>query len=243
MQQNIYDNNDFFEGYRQLRTAESGLNTVLEEPAIYALLPDLKGLHILDLGCGFGRFSRYAANQGATTVTGVDISERMLAAAAQEDNPDNITYLQSPIETATFPPDSFDLIVSSLALHYIQDYRQLTARMFTWLRPGGQLTFTVEHPMSTAREEQQWITDETGHKLYWPVDHYHDESIRHTNWFVDDVIKYHRTTATYVNTLLTAGFTLHRLEEPTPLPEFVQQRPELNDQFRRPPFLLLSAKK
>jgi len=58
--QNIYDNQQFFEGYKHLRDQDTGLNGALEVPAIRPLLPDLSGKRVLDLGSGFGGFARYA---------------------------------------------------------------------------------------------------------------------------------------------------------------------------------------
>jgi 2-polyprenyl-3-methyl-5-hydroxy-6-metoxy-1,4-benzoquinol methylase len=76
--QNIYDDPDFFAGYRDLRASDGGLNGALEVPALLRLLADLAGADVLDLGCGFGDFARLARARGAASVTGVDISERML---------------------------------------------------------------------------------------------------------------------------------------------------------------------
>ena len=81
--QNIYNDPSFFEGYSRLRWGETGLNKVMEEPAIRSLMPDLTGKRVLDLGCGFGHVARYARKMGAAEVLGVDISDRMIEAARQ----------------------------------------------------------------------------------------------------------------------------------------------------------------
>jgi SAM-dependent methyltransferase len=60
MAQNIYDNPAFFEGYSQLSRSVEGLAGAGEWPAIRAILPDLKGQRVVDLGCGYGWFCRYA---------------------------------------------------------------------------------------------------------------------------------------------------------------------------------------
>lgn len=242
MKQNIYDNDIFFQGYQQLRAKESGLNAALEEPARYALLPALSGLDILDLGCGTGKFCRLAAATAAT-VTGADISQKMLQEAIRQTKAANVTYICAPAEELTFAQQRFNLVVSSLALHYIANYQQVVTNVFQWLQPGGQFIFSVEHPMCTAMHHAQWQTDEAGNILHWPVDNYQEETIRHTTWFVENVIKYHRTTATYVNTLIQAGFRITGLHEPLPVKEYLEQRPSLARECRRPPFLLLAATK
>ena len=95
MPQNIYDNDAFFAGYATLRRSREGLNGAPEWPALRAMLPDVKGKRVLDLGCGYGWFCRFAQEQGAAEVMGVDVSEKMLARAreaAQHEGLGNVTF-------------------------------------------------------------------------------------------------------------------------------------------------------
>jgi ubiquinone/menaquinone biosynthesis C-methylase UbiE len=241
MIQNIYDDPQFFEGYSHLRRVEGGLNAAIEWPAFRRLLPpSLTGLRVLDLGCGMGGFARAARELGADEVVGIDVSERMLAEAKARTDDARVRYIHGAIESTRFADASFDLVTSSLVLQYIQDYASVVRHIARVLRPGGRFAFSVEHPIMTC-QSQSWATAPDGTRLHWPVDCYRDEGIRKTRWFVDNVIKYHRTIATYVNVLIDAGLNIVRLEEPEPLAEFVQQRPELEAERRRPPFLLLAA--
>lgn len=77
MAQNIYDRPDFFEGYSQLGRSVEGLAGAVEWPALRSMLPGLGGLRVVDLGCGFGWFCRWAREQGAAQVLGLDVSERV----------------------------------------------------------------------------------------------------------------------------------------------------------------------
>src|SRR5947209_16534939 len=81
MTQNIYDNAEFFAAYSRLQRSVEGLDGAPEWPALQAMLPDLSGRRVLDLGCGFGWFCRWAREHGATHVEGIDVSEKMLARA------------------------------------------------------------------------------------------------------------------------------------------------------------------
>src|SRR5581483_136236 len=134
--QNIYDDPRFFEGYRDLRDTGRGLNDVLEQPALRALLPPLAGLEVLDLGCGDGGFGRWCIEHGATRVVGVDLSRRMLQLARERTADRRISFVRSAIEQAAFTAVSFDLVVSSYALHYVEQYAAAVRRVFGWLRPG-----------------------------------------------------------------------------------------------------------
>ncbi|KRR29881.1 hypothetical protein CQ13_37995 [Bradyrhizobium retamae] len=75
MAQNIYDSSDFFAGYSQLPRQVHGLGGAPEWPEIKAMLPDLVGMHVVDLGCGFGWASRWMREQGAASVRSLDLSQ------------------------------------------------------------------------------------------------------------------------------------------------------------------------
>lgn len=135
------------------------------------------------------------------------------------------------------------VIGSSLALHYVGDYRAVLLKIAPILKRGGRLVFSVEHPICTALSAQQWLCDDTGKPMYWPIDEYRSEGPRSTRWFVEGVIKYHRTIETYVNGLLDAGFRLLELREPAPIVQASSAHPDLDRHRRRPPFLLLSAER
>jgi SAM-dependent methyltransferase len=240
--QNIYDDPDFFAGYTKLPRSERGLGIVYEWAAFQRLLPaSLADKRVLDLGCGLGYFAREARARGAKQVVGVDLSELMLEEARRRTDDAGIVYIRESLEAFAVEPASFDLVVSSLALHYLADYAGLVRRVATWLEPGGRFAFSVEHPIFTAHGSSDWHKGADGAAVHWPVDRYREEGERRTRWFVDGVVKYHRTVETYVNALLDAGLILVRLEEPEGDPALLAEKPEWLQERRRPPFLLLAA--
>ena len=243
MTQNIYDNEEFFEGYSRLRRSVAGLDGAPEWPALRALLPDLRGLEVLDLGCGFGWFCRWAREQGASHVWGIDVSERMLARAAGRDRGPGRSPIHGPTwSTSFYPPESFDLVYSSLALHYVENLSGLVSQVYRSLVPGGRLVFSVEHPIFTAPADPSWSINAAGRKV-WPVDRYLDEGPRSTDWLAKGVIKQHRTLATYINTLVRLGFALSHVEEWAPTEEQIAAQPNWADERQRPPFLLVAARR
>lgn len=181
-----------------------------------------------------------ARANGAANVTGIELSARMLDEAQRLTDDPNIIFRHVSIEDFSADDNVYDLAVSSLALHYVENFSEVCRKVYDALKPGGYFIFSVEHPVCTAWPVG-WITTEAGE--HWPLDNYHDQSIRHTKWFIDDVIKYHRTTENYVNTLLSSGFTLRTLAEPQPTKEALAQRPKLVKHCRRPPFLILKVQK
>lgn len=242
--QNIYDNEKFFKGYKHLRDTQSGLNEVLEQPAIKNLLPRLDGLSILELGCGMGDFSKYCIEQGAKHVTALDISTNMLEIARSNNNHPRISFRNESIENMEISENSYDLIVSSLALHYVENYHEVLQKMNKALKQGGYLVFSIEHPITLANKKMTgWLKDEHGQRQHWAIDDYGEEGKRTQTWFVDGVVKYHRTLSTLINGLIASGFDLEQIEEPEAVSAALQARPELNQERRRPPFLLIKARK
>jgi SAM-dependent methyltransferase len=238
--QNIYDDEQFFERYSRLGRSVEGLDGAAEWPALRAMLPDLRGRAVLDLGCGFGWFCRWAREQGAARVLGIDVSERMLARARASTRDPAITYMRTDMEQIVLSPASFDVVYGSLALHYVAGLGRLMAEVHGSLVPGGRLVFSVEHPIYTAPTAPGWSVDAAGRKT-WPVDSYLEEGPRSTDWLVEGVIKHHRTLATYLNLLLRLGFALSRVEEWRPTDAQIAARPALAEERHRPPFLLVAA--
>ena len=117
MTQNIYDNDTFFTAYSQLPRSVGGLDSAPEWPALRAMLPELSGKSVLDLGCGYGWFCRWAADAGAARVLGVDVSEKMLAQARSMGEYPVVDYARLDMEQLALPPASYDLVYSSLAFH------------------------------------------------------------------------------------------------------------------------------
>ena len=242
MTQNIYDDETFFAGYSRLPRSVQGLAGAPEWPELRAMLPPLAGTRVLDLGCGFGWFARFAAGEGAASVRGVDVSERMLERARRETPDTCIGYRRADLES--FAPDAagFDLAHSSLAFHYIVDLAAVLARIHTGLAPGGVLVCSVEHPLLTAPARQSWLADADGRPT-WPVNGYLDEGPRVSNWLADGVIKQHRTIATYLDLLRGAGFSLRRLVEWGPSPQQVAAELSWAKERARPLFLLIAAQR
>ena len=242
--QNIYDDPRFFAGYSQLERFGTGWTKALEHPSLMGLLPDVAGQRVLDLGCGVGQLAFHLAQAGAAEVLGVDVSERMLELARSERTHPRVTYLRAAIENLAFPPERFELVVSSLALHYVEDYSALLRSVASWLVSGGLLVYSTEHPVYTARDPADgWVLDGQGKRLHWALDDYAEEGLREQRWFVEGVQKYHRTLASLLNGLIEAGFSIERVLEPVPSAEMLQRRPEFIDERRRPPFLLVRARK
>lgn len=264
--QNIYDDPQFFSAYSTLQRSQQGLAAAPEWPSLRRMIlssssDTLPQSRILDLGCGYGWFVRWAHENGASYVKGVDISEKMIEKAKSFDAdtgttfPGEITYERRDLETITLDGnpnrESYDLVYSSLTFHYIEDLGRLFRQIHSSLKKGdgsvsGRLVFSVEHPIYSApvRPAADWIDVEVdeGEGKVWPLNSYSEEGLRVTSWLgTEGVRKYHRTTETYVSLLLENGFVLTGLKDWAPSEEDIAAHPEWSVERHRPFFLLLVA--
>lgn len=243
MQQNKYNNISFFEQYEKMLRSQKGLEGAGEWPALKKMLPDFSGKDVLDLGCGFGWHCRYAIEKGAKSIIGIDLSEKMLEKAREINALDGIQYERKALENVDYPDEKFDIIISSLTFHYIESFDTLAQNIYKWLKPKGHFVFSVEHPVFTAQGNQDWAYNENGEKLNWPVDNYFIEGKRNTTFLGEEVVKYHRTLTTYLNSLLKHGFRIKEVIEPEPSEEMLKEFSEMKDELRRPMMLLISVEK
>lgn len=242
MTQNIYDNPEFFEEYCRMDRSLHGLAGAPEWPSLRSMLPRLHGTRVLDLGCGFGWFSRWAREREAQSVLAVDVSERMLEHARETTSDDAIVYRKLDLETIELPEAEFDVVFSSLALHYVENLGHVFSAVGRALVAGGLFVFSTEHPIYSAPRHPEWLTHSDGSRV-WPINQYQAEGPRVTNWLTSGVIKHHRTIGTTVNLLVHSGFALHYLEEWGPDNDQLSAHPEWAEHRDRPMFLLVSARK
>lgn len=240
--QNVYDTAEFFNEYMKLDRQVEGLDGAPEWPRLRSMLPDLKGLRVLDLGCGVGWFARWARENGAEHVRGVDLSQNMLDKAREKTTIDGIEYERADMDELKLPEGAYDVVFSSLAFHYLLRLPALIEEIHKSLAAKGRLVFSVEHPIYTGPTIGGFITVEDGRKI-WPLDAYQKEGLRLRDWFVEGVRKQHRTVGTYINILLGAGFELTDFVEWRPSEEELKKFPDWENDLIRPTFLLMGATK
>lgn len=237
---NSYDNEKFFDQYSKMPRSEKGLSAAGEWHQLKPLFPALEGACVLDLGCGYGWHCGFSAEQGAKEVLGLDLSEKMIATAKKLNSGDNITYRVCAIEQYDYPESRWDCVVSNLALHYIEDLDNVFCNVIKTLKPGGVFLFNIEHPVFTAGINQDWLLDEKGAPLCWPVDNYFIPGKRQTHFLGCEVVKYHHTLTQILMGLLNNGFLLECVEEAEP-PKEMETLAGMENEKRRPMMLLVRA--
>lgn len=237
---NEYDNDNFFNQYAQMPRSRDGLAAAGEWHQLKPLFPPLQGKNILDLGCGYGWHCKFAREQGAARILGIDLSRKMIEEAGKRNGSDGILYRVCGIDEYEYPENEWDCVVSNLALHYVEDLEAVFRKVFRTLKAGGTFLFNIEHPVFTAGTGQDWLYSAKGEIQCWPVDDYFIPGMRHTNFLGCDVVKYHHTLTQILMGLLNNGFSLEAVEEAEP-PEEMMEIPGMKDELRRPMMLLVKA--
>lgn len=248
MKQNIYDIKSFSDAYDKMRYENKGMNAndLVEIPNFRKLIPNVKGKRILDLGCGYGENDKYCRELGAKDILGIDISEHMIKIAKENNNDENIKYKVMAMENINEIEEKFDIVISSLAFHYVKDYEKLINDIYNLLNDDGILIFSIDHPLRIASKFETWMKKnytEINGKWFLLVSDYNREGIREKEWNGVMVKKYHRNFSSLINGLVNSGFKIDKILEPIPDEKAIKIIPKYINQYDRPYFLFVRAKK
>jgi len=234
----VYDDDRNFTTYMERRRKQENANDTLEKPVITELSGDVTGLNVLDLGSGDARFGIELLNKGCESYTGIEGSSNMVQAAQQNlQGREKATVIHTLLEDWIPAANSFDLVISSLVLHYIEDLESLFRKVKQTLKSNGRFVFSVEHPVITSTLQP------SGLRTNWIVDQYFIEGFREQQWLGGTVQKYHRTIEQYFTTLQLAGFTIEQLRESKPQRSNFLHDETYERRLRIPLFFFLAARK
>jgi len=178
----------------------------LEEPALRSAIADVRGLNVLDLGCGTGRHSLWLSAAGAM-VTAVDFSEGMLAEARRKPGADAIQFVRHDLHLPLpFAAGQFDLVVSGLVLEHLRELGGFFAEAHRVLRPGGRAVVSAMHPAMFLQGSQARFNDPATGEVVMPG------SVPHS-------------VSAFVMGAVRAGFQLSDVGEFAPDAEFAAQFP------------------
>lgn len=236
----FYDDAEVFARYRQPRTTVSDPTEVMEHPALMAEIGSVEGLRIADLGCGDAAIGRALLAAGCRCYLGVDGSINMVREAQATLEGAAATIAHQDIEDFRPPADSFDLVISRLAMHYVEDLDAVLRACAAGLSFGGRVIFTVVHPTISCHDARP-STNEL--RTHWIVDDYFVRGPREQGWLGGEVIWHHRTIEDYVAAFQAAGLTLTGLRECAPHEDLFDDHAEYLRRRRIPMFLLVAGTK
>ena len=215
----------------------------LNTPAFVAMLPALKGLTGVDLGCGEGHNTRLLASLGAN-VTGVDIADALISHAqhVEHQSPQGIHYQIASASNLPFAAHAFDFVTATMSLMDMADPVSALAESYRVLKPAGFLQFSISHPcfdtphrrnlrndqnLTYAIEVGDYFTRGAGRVDEWTFGAAPPEvKMRHPAFRVP---RFTYTLSEWLNFLTNIGFCIERLEEPKPRADAMAAEPRLQD--------------
>jgi 2-polyprenyl-3-methyl-5-hydroxy-6-metoxy-1,4-benzoquinol methylase len=201
-----------------------GRRYILDRPMLERI-SQKKYQHVLDVGCGEGRFCRILQAQGLNT-TGIEPTRTLLQAAAQRDPAGQ--YVDAVAENLSFENERFDLVISYLTLIDIDDIESAINEMARVLRPGGALLIANLNSFNTAG---QWQKHDNGAREF-TIDDYLTTRPQQSSWRGISVRNWHRPFSVYAKLLINTGLRLTYFDEPLP----VGGDPEKNRHYCRAPY-------
>ncbi len=221
------------------------------------ILPEIKDLRGLDIGCGEGCNTRLLAQQGAS-MTGIDFAPTFVkyARQAEEESPLGVVYVEGSAARLPFENAQFDFVTGFMSLQDMADQPAAVAEAFRVLRPGGFFQFSITHPCFQT-PKWGWVRDETGRRTALLVgDYFRHGTCRVDEWIFGAAPRelkeryprfktpyFERTLSDWLNMLVGAGFQLEAFEEPTPDDETLAEHPEECDARIIAYFLIVRCRK
>jgi len=209
-------------------------NAYYERPATISLIPDVSGKTVLDAGCAAGWYTKWLLDKGAEVIA-LDFSPQMIemtkrrvgskARIIRADLNEPLHFIES---------ESVEVIVSSLALHYLKSWNVVLSEFNRILKKDGQLIMSVHHPFMdfTAFNRENYFSTELLNDE-WTV---YGEKLK--------VQFYRRPLSTIMNSLIDAGFKIEKILEPMPTEQFKVEEPKQYEKLtRNPQFLFIRVSK
>jgi ubiquinone/menaquinone biosynthesis C-methylase UbiE len=242
------------------KLSRMGLNIYHDEfnaPAFLSILPDVKDLEGLDIGCGEGTDTRLLAKRGAQ-MTAIDVSEKFIiyAKEAEDREPLGIRYQVASVWSIPFPDGRFDFASATMSLMDIPQPERAIKEIFRVLKPRGFLQFSITHPCFDT-PYKKWVDDANGKHVAAVVgDYFKEMDGEIEEWifsFTPSEVKeklrkfriprFTRTLSSWFNTLVDAGFIIERVLEPTASDETINHFPHLEDTRIISHFLIVRCRK
>jgi len=211
----------------------------LIDPAVRKLVGPVRGLRVLDVGCGNGYLARSFATRGAREVVGIDRAAPSirLARAREHRRPREVRFYVGDASTLPFPSAYFDRVVANMALMDIEDAAGAVREVARVLAPRGRFVFSICHPCFDLDDRSAWVV-ERGYdadgfyeRVHRKVRGYRDERRTRAPWRIGPgavvwTEAFHRTLGTYARYLYDAGLAISRIEEPSPDAEVLAKSPQ-----------------
>jgi cyclopropane fatty-acyl-phospholipid synthase-like methyltransferase len=225
------------------------LSDFTAKPRVLELAGDLTNQQVLDLGCGEGYVSRLIMQQNAESVIGIDVSKNMIDLARKSANAENMHYYCiNALEADIYKPETFDLVIAVFLFNYlsVEQSDELLKLIYSTLKPGGRLIFTIPHPCKPFMKKQEFpFYFEAKGNYLGSVNEFFKGRIWKFNGEFVEVSCVHKTIGDYFKVLSNSGFNKFPLvEELFVTPELIATNESFFEPLRGTPLhMLFSLKK
>ncbi len=226
-------------------------------PVFFKMLPNIKNLKGLDIGCGEGHNTRIAAKKGGI-MTAIDISKVFISSAKESEKQKRleIKYQIASAIDLPFSDEDFDFAIATMSLMDIADIEKALSEAFGVIKPNGFLQFSITHPCFTI-SSLGWVTNEEGKRTGLIVSDYFKKSEGEIEEWIfgaapkemkDKMRKFKiprftRILSDWLNMLIAEGFVLEEFCEPYPDDDILKKFPEEYDSTIVPYFLIIRCRK
>lgn len=208
-------------------------NAQYDRPSLLSLLAGQKFENCLDMGCGSGAYFK-ALSEQCQNIVGLDKSAEFVKMTIDK-NPDMRIY-QHDLKDALVEDDAtFDLVISPLTVHYIEDLNTLFEEVGRVLKKGGSFVFSTHHPIVDLKSSVS--------------NNYFEREYLTQNWNTikdqkTEVSFYRRPLGETLNALFDAGFVVEGFSEGV-VSEGIKQISEVTYKklTTKPIFMFIKAKK
>jgi SAM-dependent methyltransferase len=212
-------------------------------PVTLALLGEVAGKKVLDVGCGEGGYTRILASKGAQ-VTGIDGSAKLIDIAKRRAEKENLTItheVRNANSLYGIEDSSFDIVLAAMSLMDVEDYSGAVAEIYRVLRKGGEFLMSITHPCFMGRGSRWWRNAD-GEIDHYAINNYMNSEAWEefvTDRFSKPVLFRHMPLESFISPLLRCGFRLDLFKEPVPTPEQILKSERLRRLHWIPLFLFI----
>lgn len=221
----VYNSKEFARSYAN-KIEYNAHNAMYERPATLSLIPDVKGKKVLDAGCGPGAYTEWLLDRGAI-VTSLDYSDEMVNLTRERvGNRAKIIKANLNLPLDFLADEEFDIIVSSMVIHYIKDLQKLFSEYNRLLKMSGALVFSTGHPAMDF--------------ILHPQGNYFETEMIKDDWssYNIEMYSYRRSLSDIFRVLKETDFKVDELLEPLPLEECKEKFPDTYEVLSKNPWFI-----
>jgi len=211
-----YTGSEFVDMYVKKSKGGDLRDHALIDEIILSCLPcpsELEKMKVLDVGAGYGRFSKILLERGVQDISCIEPSQDMID-HMDEELKNKINLINQPLEKGIIG-DDWDLILFNLSLDHVVDVEDALKDASSRISQGGRIIVTIEHPIRTSvKDGVRWTND--GERKSGRIHDYLTSGAREFSWFGGFKVEVqHKPIQEWFGAIKNSGLNIQHLEELT----------------------------